>query len=231
MEKDHLGLALSDSKSIESGVLSTFSVDAEGYPFGSVTPFVLDYSNKPLIYISSIAQHTQNIQNNSKCCLTIFENTKETQNKFRVTIIGDAVKSEDPLQQELYYKLFPHARNFSKTHDFFLYSIDPIRVRYIGGFGKIFWIEKQQWNIDQAQWRQEQEEILSHLNTDHKDIIELMIKSFGEQDSSASIVTLDPRGCHLKGNKNIYYFSFDEVCLTKNQLRESFIRIAKRLKI
>lgn len=230
MENDHLSLAISATKSIESGVLSTFSVDASGYPFGSVTPFVLDHNNSPLIYVSNIAQHTKNICNNPKCCLTVFENTKDSQNNFRVTILGDAKKSEDPYHEQLYFKLFPEAAKYSKAHDFSIYYIDPIRVRYIGGFGKIYWIEKQQWNIDQAKWREQEKDIISHLNNDHHDTIEMMLKSFAEQDSSAEVLNLDPRGCHIKGNKNIYYFKFEKLCLTKQQLRESFISIAKRLK-
>jgi putative heme iron utilization protein len=34
------------------GVLSTHSVDVEGYPFGSIAPFILNYHGEPAMLIS-----------------------------------------------------------------------------------------------------------------------------------------------------------------------------------
>src|SRR4030095_7867389 len=55
------------------GVLSTHSVDVEGYPFGSIAPYVLNYDGAPTMLISDIAQHTRNIKRNNKVSLTIFD--------------------------------------------------------------------------------------------------------------------------------------------------------------
>ena len=55
------------------GVLSTISVDVEGYPFGSVTPYCMDRMSRPIIYISPIAQHTKNIVADSRVSLTVIE--------------------------------------------------------------------------------------------------------------------------------------------------------------
>ena len=46
------------------GILSTHSVEAQGYPFGSVTPYCFDRKGRPVILISLIAQHTKNIKAN-----------------------------------------------------------------------------------------------------------------------------------------------------------------------
>jgi hypothetical protein len=46
----------------QSGVLSTLSLRLEGYPFGSVSPFILDHAGRPVILISDIAEHTKNIE-------------------------------------------------------------------------------------------------------------------------------------------------------------------------
>ena len=44
------------------GVLSTHSKSMPGYPFGSITPYVTSHAGDPLILISTLAQHTRNIQ-------------------------------------------------------------------------------------------------------------------------------------------------------------------------
>ena len=71
-------------------MLSTHSLEHEGYPFGSVTPFVLMPNGNLVVYISSIAQHTLNIESNPKVCLTILEREEDSQASGRVAFLGDA---------------------------------------------------------------------------------------------------------------------------------------------
>jgi len=60
------------------GVLSTISIDVSGYPFGSVTPYCVDRNCQPIVYISTIAQHTKNIIANPKVSLTVVEPNAES---------------------------------------------------------------------------------------------------------------------------------------------------------
>jgi len=76
------------------GVLSTISVDVPGYPFGSVTPYCVDQDCQPIVYISTIAQHTKNILADSRVSLTVIESDDESddvQARGRVTYIAKAV--------------------------------------------------------------------------------------------------------------------------------------------
>ncbi len=45
----------------QQGVLSTISVHRSGYPYGSMTPYALSRRGEPLILISTLAAHTQNL--------------------------------------------------------------------------------------------------------------------------------------------------------------------------
>src|SRR5713101_5420728 len=73
------------------GVLSTHSIDVEGYPFGSIAPYALNYESEPTILISDIAQHTRNIKHNNKVSLTVFDQrVDDPQSNSRLTWIGDA---------------------------------------------------------------------------------------------------------------------------------------------
>ena len=133
-------------QSSRDGILSTHSQDVPGYPFGSVTPYALDQQNRPVILISSLAQHTKNIKINPKVCLTITEHSDESnkQSLARLSFIADAILVEDDEQTcERYLERFPESRAYFGTHDFAFYRLNPVRLRYIGGFGKIFWIEKE----------------------------------------------------------------------------------------
>ena len=51
------------------GMLATHSKKMPGFPFGSVVPYCLDADGRPLLLISSIAQHTHNLQADGRCSL------------------------------------------------------------------------------------------------------------------------------------------------------------------
>src|ERR1700680_4343173 len=51
--------------------LSTISRTHAGYPFGSLMPFALDNSGRPIFLISNMAMHTQNLKADSRCSLFV----------------------------------------------------------------------------------------------------------------------------------------------------------------
>ena len=53
------------------GILSTLSLELAGYPFGSVVSFTPDRAGLPVLLISSIAEHTRNLQADPRCSLSI----------------------------------------------------------------------------------------------------------------------------------------------------------------
>ena len=92
-----------------SGVLSTISVKLGGFPFGSVVPFCNDKNGFPIIYISTIAEHTKNIVADPRVSLILATTDgSEIQAKGRVTIVGniDLIK-DDKEVGERYYNYFP----------------------------------------------------------------------------------------------------------------------------
>ncbi len=110
------------------GVLSTISVDVPGYPFGSVTPYCVDRDCQPIVYISTIAQHTRNIIANPKVSLTVVEansDSDDVQARGRLTLLADA-RPVDPANTEIrdrYLRYFPSAVQYDGTHDFGFYRL------------------------------------------------------------------------------------------------------------
>lgn len=137
------------------GILSTHSVDVAGFPFGSVTPYSLTEHYNPLIFISNLAQHTHNILKDNRVSLIVLEKlnleaNQDPQKYGRVSILGQAtpvpksgVENEKLYQQ--YFQRFPESEGYQQTHGFQLFQVSPVRIRYIGGFGKIFWLEPNQF--------------------------------------------------------------------------------------
>lgn len=152
------------------GVLSTLSIDAPGYPFGSVVPYCLDRRGCPVLLISRIAQHTKNIQANPKVSLIVTQGEiDDIQSAARLTCLSDAsrIREEDEDTPARYYRYFPNSQNYHKVHDFDFYRLELARARYIGGFGDIHWIDPAALLQPNPFTEEEERGMVRHMNEDH----------------------------------------------------------------
>lgn len=127
------------------GVLCTLSLRHEGWPFGSIVPYALDPRGAPLILIARIAEHSKNLRADPRASLLVHDDDAgdDIQAHGRVTLMGRAapVASEDLADVEArYLARVPSAASYSRTHDFSYQRIEVTQVRYIGGFGRIYWL-------------------------------------------------------------------------------------------
>ena len=127
------------------GVLSTLSVKHEGWPFGSATPYALTASGEPLIFVSSLAEHTRNMMNDPRVSLFIQDTATKAnpQSIARATLLGvvEAVaETEREEAARLYLQRFPEAVQNFQLGGFSMLKIVVRHVRYIGGFGDMFWV-------------------------------------------------------------------------------------------
>lgn len=216
------------------GILSSHSVDAAGYPFGSVVPYCFDRKGRPVILISRIAQHTKNIKANPKVSLIVTEGqADDMQEKGRVTYLGDAkpLASDDIDTAERYYRFFPDARDYHKTHDFDFYYLELYRVRFIGGFGRIYWVERDNFLKENPFSADEETGAVDHMNRDHIDAM----KHYCCLDNIPlvnghlpSMAGIDSEGFHLRLEKRIYRFGFDTPVTTTSGMREKLVELARR---
>ncbi|CAM4253484.1 HugZ family protein [Pseudoalteromonas byunsanensis] len=132
-------------------VLSTLSKAMPGYPFGSTVHFISDASGGVYLFISDLAQHTKNLSLSPKLSLTVFaSDLTQTADASRLTLLADAKKLAKADSQSLieqFVQQIPSASQYAQLADFYIWQLDIVRVRFISGFGEIFWLEKDQWHI------------------------------------------------------------------------------------
>jgi putative heme iron utilization protein len=132
---------------ITSQRIASLGTLRDGNPIVSMVPFAetRDLSSF-LIHISRLAQHTQDILQNTRVGLMIAEpddGSRNPQTLARASIQGTAVmiprdsSTFDDLA-DLYLKKFPDSAMTFSLGDFELYRIGAISARFIAGFGKIF---------------------------------------------------------------------------------------------
>ena len=125
------------------GVLSTLSRKAEGWPFGSLTPFALTADGQPLVLLSGLAEHTQNLLADPRVSLFVQDSQAlaNPQAGARATLLclAEAV-SAVAAAQTVYLQRFPEAVSLLQLGDFGFFQLKIERVRFIGGFGEMYWV-------------------------------------------------------------------------------------------
>ncbi len=72
--------------------LSTVSRKRSGYPFGSLMPYAIDGTGRPVFLISNMAMHTQNIQADHRASLFVSQGGDgDPLGTARATIVGDVL--------------------------------------------------------------------------------------------------------------------------------------------
>jgi hypothetical protein len=210
------------------GVLSTISVDVPGYPFGSITPYCVDDQCRPVIYISQIAQHTRNIVADSRVSLTVVDNTGDSddvQARGRVTCIANArpLGDNETDTRERYFRYFSSARQYDQTHDFAFFRLELVRVRFIGGFGQIYWVEPDEFMTKNPFSAVQESQIIQHMNNDHSDAL----RHYCGGDS-AEMVGIDAEGFDLLRSGKKLRFTFKTPIRNMQEARQALVALAKR---
>lgn len=215
-------------------VISTISKNLQGYPFGSVSPFMTDNQGRLIFYIAGIAQHSRNLSEDSRMCATVFDAAEQgDQNAHaRVTVVGDAApvpQEESELLLASYERQYPEAISYRQAHDFQLWRMEVKRVRYIGGFGHIFWIEQNEWQLEAPQFSLEDEaRMVEHMNEDHRDANQLILKLIHNIDADEVVMTtLVSDGCYLRANEKNYFIQFETPCRDGMSVRKELVRLTK----
>lgn len=215
------------------GVLATVSVDVAGYPFGSVVPYCLDQHGRPLILIASIAQHTRNIRADVRVSLTVFDRGEpDLQAAGRVTVLGDArrLAAHERDLALRYYRYFPQSADYDRTHDFDFYAIEPRRIRYIGGFGAIYWFEPDTTVLANPFDADAERGIVTHMNEDHASAIRHYCTVAGIEvppGVTPELVGCDGEGINLRLDTRIARIAFAAPVATLTAVRQTLVAMAK----
>lgn len=197
------------------GVLCTISRALEGYPFGSVVPFVLDAQARPLILVSRLAEHTRNIGADPRLSLLVHARDatgSDVQEDARVTLMGKAcaiAHAGSAGEGERYLRYFPAARAYLGL-DFDFYRIEPVTLRVVAGFGKIHWISREAYAPPAAALAEHEGEIIAQINRDHAQLLRDCCRLQHQRMTvNAEMVGIDCDGFDVRADGEILRFGFE----------------------
>ena len=224
-------LAINLMRNCREGVLSTVSKKYEGYPFGSFVTFISGADRSIIFYASDIAQHTINLKNNPKACITLFNLSEgDKQDSARLSLLGDVKKIDKDVEEisRQFMEFFPESSQYSNMHDFSFYKLNISQVRWIGGFGKIAWLSSTNWNPIRPKWLKKEHSMIEHMNEDHSNsIVSALNAKLGIKDKHARMLRLTMDGYYVSSKNKIYFLDFNLPCFTVKQYRDKLVEQAK----
>lgn len=217
--------------SAHKGILSTHSAKFDGYPFGSVAPFVLNHQGMPTILISTIAEHTKNIIQNAHVSLVVFENENDLQANARLTLLAKAEQTDknNKLMRARYLRYIPQAAQYFDMHDFSFYTLHITHARYIAGFGKMGWVEGDAMQIPSKPLFVEEPSILAHMNADHGENLKAYCQHFHHvKTDNAEMIGIDSLGFDVRGDADtLLRFNFDTPISNAQEARVALVAMAR----
>lgn len=220
-------------KSTRSAVLSTFSKRYEGYPFGSVSPFILDQQCQPVLLISTIAEHTKNILQNPKAAMLVFSQQEDLHAGGRLTLLGEAVAADknNTALRARYLRYFPQAEQYFAMHDFMFFTIKIEQARFIAGFGKMGWIEGLQLTLPESALASQETGIIEHMNADHKhNLINYCRQVSGQAPADAQMLGIDCDGMDIMADGVIVRVPFAQPINNAQEARTMLVQMAHAAK-
>lgn len=222
-------------RSRANAVLSTVSSEMDGWPFGSVAPYVLDHQGHPVLLLSDLAQHTRNIQKDPRMSLLVWEDDQtDIQAAARATVMGRATEIEGTeTLRDRYLRYLPQAQPYFAVHDFRFYRLSVERVRFIGGFGDIHWVRGEDYLLAADAYGpgfiEAETGAVIHMNGDHRDALVQYCRAQGVEETEPRLLGIDPEGFDVQARLRRVRVDFDAPVCDASGLREAFIRLSRSL--
>ncbi|WP_448192433.1 HugZ family pyridoxamine 5'-phosphate oxidase [Azospirillum sp. sgz301742] len=218
----------------DRAALATGQRDGAGWPYPSLALTALDHDGTPLLLISRLADHTQNILADSRVGL-LFDGTAGLAQPLagaRVSVLGRAVPSDEPRHRDRYLARHPDAALYAGFADFALYRVEVERAHLVAGFGRIHWIGAADLLLPAvpAGLAAGEADLVRHMNEEESDAVQLFagVLLGLPGDEGWTVTGIDPEGVDLRRGGAIGRLDFEHRVHDGEGAKAELIRLAVR---
>lgn len=224
-----------------TGTLATLSRKHPGHPFASVMPYALDERGRPVLLISSMAMHTQNLVADARASLLVAQPTAgDPLAAGRLTLMGEAravPRAEIDGARRAYLARHANASYWVDFEDFGFWRLEPGDLYFVGGFGAMDWVSAADYMAAEPDpLADASESILQHLEDDHAGALLAYVRGRGGESpgggphpDEATVVAVDRLGfkVRLRTGERVHGIRvpFPHEVTTAGQCREAFIEL------
>lgn len=214
---------------IRVGSLATLDRET-GHPFASLVSVATDFDGSPLLLMSTLSAHTQNIEADPRVSLLLSQGGKgDPLAHPRLTVIGRCARDPSPVARHRFLKRHPKSALYADFGDFAFYRITIEGGHLNGGFARAARLSADELltPLEGAESLLAAEpSAIDHMNDDHADALNLYAtKLLGLKAGPWRLTGLDPDGMDLILREECARLPFEDRIRTM----EALIRTTKTL--
>jgi putative heme iron utilization protein len=215
------------------GALATLMA-GRGDPYCSLVNVASHPDGSPILLISRLALHTQNILADSRVSLMLDERVEgDPLEGSRIMLAGRAEPAgaaDLEIMRRRYLNAHPTAEVFVNFKDFAFFRIRRTAAHLVAGFGRIVDLRPEQFltDISDAGALLEAEpDAIDHMNADHRDATNLYAtRLLGAAPADWRCTGCDPDGLDLQAGAKTLRLDFPERVTGPGELRKMLVKLA-----
>jgi len=229
MSEDH-GLAA--RRLIRAARSATLATQQDGQPFASLVTPACAPDLSPLLWLSSLSEHTRHLEREPRCAL-LFTGTGEGPNPQtapRVTLTGVAERVEDAALKARWLARHPYAALYAGFADFGLWRIAPQGALLVEGFARAHRLRAAALRPDPAHvaaLAEAEPGIITHVNEDHADAVAAIARHLGGDPGPWRLAAVDTEGCDLAWEERVLRLEFQSGAQDADSVRRELILAAR----
>jgi heme iron utilization protein len=212
-----------------SGTLSSHSAKLPGYPYGSALPHITDHQGRPVVLISHLAEHTRNVEADGRVSFLVSGSGPDLQASPRAALVGDARPLDtEPALQTRYLRFFPEHAQYLEIGGFRFWTVEPVQVRLIEGFGSLHWIAGNAFLANPGEMPAIEASVLEHMNHDHHAALVAYCRhAYSLQPQQVEMIGIDCDGFDVRADDRVARFRFERPVTTAAQARGALVALAR----
>lgn len=213
-----------------SGSLATLKADTAA-PFASRVIVATDSDGTPLLLLSNLAVHTQNLKNDPRACLLLSnESGGDPMRDARISVNGRIATCDAARTRRRFLARHPEAAGYADFADFSFYRLVVEDTHLVADFGRIHTIAARDLLLDVSGAEElitAEAGIVEHMNDDHADALVLYAtRLLGAADGQWTMTGCDPEGIDLSCGIDSRRLIFDTLVFDPGALRKQLVTLA-----
>lgn len=205
-----------------------------GAPYASLVAYATDPAGAPLLLISTLALHTQNLAADARASLLIEDPARPEEadplREARLSLTGRLERSDDPVVARRFLARHPDAAGYATFRDFGFYRFVIEGAHQVAGFGRITDLAPDDLLLDltgREALVESEPGALAHMAEDHADIPPLYAtRLLNLPEGDWRFTGFDPEGIDLVAGRRTARLPFPGLVATSGDLRKALVALA-----
>lgn len=215
-----------------TAALATLNREGGG-PYVSVANIATDVAGWPVILISRLAWHTQNLLADERASILVSElpAAGDALTAARMTVMGRFLPSSEADVRRRYLARHPAAEGYAGFSDFSFWRLEPRQIHAVAGFGRIETMAPQEVFPPSPDIKAIEMSAITHMNEEHADAVRrYATELLGAPDGPWTVTSVDADGAVLTLGEESLVLPFEKPAGSAQELRKAFEQLSRRTK-